>query len=170
MDVKTMTHVGFLSRLHGVQGGIILRSEEFPLEEIEAGEYLFVEIEGRLVPFLTRSIKSRDQESSLVFFEDVEPGDSVSELVGKVVYTDKEISITGEDDDDLKGYSLFDEHDIEIGKVEQVMDYSGNVVLQIMQGTREILVPFADEFILEVNDKEKLIRAKLPEGLIDIND
>jgi 16S rRNA processing protein RimM len=39
---------------------------------------------------------------------------------------------------------------------------------QIRKDEKEILIPLADAFVLEVNTRNKYVRMDLPEGLLDL--
>ena len=53
------------------------------------------------------------------------------------------------------------------GEIEQVDDYSGNVVLTVKHGDEELLVPFHPEFVVEIDEEQKRLTLNLPEGLIE---
>jgi len=51
--------------------------------------------------------------------------------------------------------------------VKSVDDYSGNIVLNVHFKGDEVLIPFNEDFLVLVNDEQKLLTLKLPEGLFD---
>jgi 16S rRNA processing protein RimM len=90
-------------------------------------------------------------------------------LVGSAVYllkseaeADTEFEI-----ENLKGFTVIDETLGELGKIEFVDDYSGNIVLTIDYKGRELLVPFNEDFLVDFNAEEKTLKLDLPEGLVD---
>ena len=67
---------------------------------------------------------------------------------------------------DLEGLTAYTESGNLIGKVDHIMK-GGNDILVIKDETgKEIMVPFADELVPEVNLKEKTITVNAIEGLI----
>ncbi len=72
---------------------------------------------------------------------------------------------------DLAGSMLMDlRSGTEIGRVEGVVDLGGPPLLRIKAVTdgREILVPFARSICKEIDVRSKIIRAELPDGLLDL--
>lgn len=57
---------------------------------------------------------------------------------------------------------------VELGRVEDCLDYGGPVLLQVMQGDRELLIPFVDAIYRKVDIAERRIEVVLPEGLLDL--
>lgn len=68
---------------------------------------------------------------------------------------------------DLEGMDVYTSDGNLIGKVDHIMQ-GGNDILVIKDETgKEIMIPFADELVPEVNLKEKTITVNVIEGLID---
>lgn len=55
-----------------------------------------------------------------------------------------------------------------LGEVKDVVEYGGPVLLQVHDGTREVLIPFVRAFCPEIDIDAKRIVAELPEGLVDL--
>jgi 16S rRNA processing protein RimM len=66
------------------------------------------------------------------------------------------------------GYSVIDEYKGDIGKIATVLEFPHQQIFSIMKNRTEILIPIIDEFIVEVDKKNKTIRVKAPDGLIDL--
>ena len=56
-----------------------------------------------------------------------------------------------------------------IGKVTDVLEPGGSLLLEVRSAGREVLVPFVNEICREVDVEQKEIRVRLPEGLEDLN-
>jgi 16S rRNA processing protein RimM len=71
---------------------------------------------------------------------------------------------------DLVGCTLLDQ-DREIGKIEDVQFGAGEAPLLIVAGTdgKKYDVPFAEAYLEKVDLKEKQVRMKLPEGMLEVN-
>ena len=54
-------------------------------------------------------------------------------------------------------------HEIQENKFQQLMKIKTSQ-------NKEILIPFVEEFILEINSKNKIIELDLPAGLLEMND
>lgn len=72
--------------------------------------------------------------------------------------------------DDLIGTTIVEaESGREIGKVEDVVEGSGPLLLQVRAGDREILIPFAKHICVEIAPQNGVIRVRMPEGLEELN-
>ena len=70
-------------------------------------------------------------------------------------------------DNTLENYLLMDEKMGEIGPITRVDDYSGNIVLTVNFKGEEILIPFNEELVVEMDEKSRMIKLNLPEGLLE---
>jgi 16S rRNA processing protein RimM len=69
---------------------------------------------------------------------------------------------------DLRGCALYDSGR-EVGKVEDVQFGSGEAPLLVVRGEKEFLVPFAAEFVENLDIQERRLEMKLPAGLLEID-
>jgi 16S rRNA processing protein RimM len=71
-------------------------------------------------------------------------------------------------DHEIIGFKLHDTRYGEVGIVEQVIDNNVNPLIQVMNGEKEILIPFIDGLVQKVDRKAKTIHVTSPEGLIEM--
>lgn len=70
----------------------------------------------------------------------------------------------------LVGVRVVDEVLGELGVVEDVVETGGVELLQVRAGDGgEILIPFAEEIVRQVNTEAGTMRTRVPEGLVDLN-
>lgn len=95
-------------------------------------------------------------------------------LVGNEVMIEKRLldeEGSGCDDYDifqLNGFEAEEEATRECGKVVDVADYSGNIVLTIEIFGKEILLPFSEVYILEADLEKKKLLVSIPQDIIDL--
>ncbi|MFV0266940.1 MAG: ribosome maturation factor RimM [Draconibacterium sp.] len=163
--------IGFFRKTHGVHGEVVLGFEEHFEYSVEEAERFFVELDGLLVPFFIAEdgLRFKSSKSAIVKFDWVDTEKYAKRLVGASVflYLDEIVDEPLESEALLKGFVLFDAEKGEVGEIEQVDDYSGNVVLTVKHGDEELLVPFHPEFVVEIDEEQKRLTLKLPEGLIE---
>lgn len=100
--------------------------------------------------------------------------DSITEAYGYIgcdLYCDQ-IPVIQEEEDaglDISGYSLVDQHGSTVGVVEQILERTMQPLLQVRMGERECLVPWVEEWVIDLDDENKQLVMSLPEGLTDIN-
>lgn len=163
--------IGFFRKTHGVHGEVVLEFEEHFEYSVEEAERFFVELDGLLVPFFIAEdgLRFKSSKSAIVKFDWVDTEKYAKRLIGASVYLylDEIVDEPLESEALLKGFVLFDTEKGEVGEIEQVDDYSGNVVLTVKHGDEELLVPFHPEFVVEIDEEQKRLTLNLPEGLIE---
>jgi 16S rRNA processing protein RimM len=67
------------------------------------------------------------------------------------------------------GFEVIDKTKGVIGNIDKIMDHPAQPILQILHNTgKEILIPIADDIVLDVDRKNKQICIQAPDGLIDL--
>ena len=163
--------IGFIRKTHGIHGEVVLEFEEQYEYSVEDAERFFIELEGLLVPFFIadEGLRFRSGKSVIVKFDWVETESYAKRLVGKEVYLyqNEVVDMPEEQSSFLQGFTLFDEKLGEIGNIDEVDDYAGNIVLTVTFNGQELLVPYNDEILIDLNEEKKTITLQLPEGLIE---
>lgn len=155
-----LIEIGYVKRPHGFKGGI-----QFSLNKeiaLDKGDFVFIKLDGQLIPYPITQISLSDQPVvNLRFIDDHEQAQS---LVGHTVYVEGVENL--DEQWQLLGYTLTDESLGEIGIIEDVQEFPSQWMLVVQYRGEEVLVPFVEDFILEIDTENKQIRCNLPEGLI----
>ena len=169
--------IGKSTKTHGVEGKLVLTIENNILEK-NTLESLFIDIDKQLVPFFIapKGLTQRNSSSYIVKFDDINTEEKAKRFKGCKVYVPtKDVEIEEDLESDevdyniLIGYSVYDDNFGDIGEIEMVNDYSGNIVMQVIsESDEEILIPFNPEWILELNHENKVLGLETPEGLLDV--
>ena len=69
---------------------------------------------------------------------------------------------------EIIGFKVVDKKTGEIGKVVEINDQTSQTIIIINNGDKKIMIPLVDEFLIDLNKKNKKITFNLPEGLIDL--
>ncbi len=163
--------VGYFRKTHGVRGDLVLDFESCFEYSIEDALRFFVEIEGLLVPFYIGQdgLRFTTAKSAIVHFDWVDTEKYAKRLVGCSVflYSDEISDEPEEETNAFEGYLLMDAELGEIGMINQVDDYAGNIVLTVNYRGSELLVPFNDDIQRGINPDLKTLTLKLPDGILD---
>jgi 16S rRNA processing protein RimM len=164
--------VGFFRKTHGVFGELVLEFEPQFEISIEQTNRFFVELEGLLVPFfvLEDGFRYKTENTAIINFDGVESEKYAKRMVGSSVYLFKNEIIVMLDesfDSELVNFLLFEEKLGEIGIIDQVDNYSGNIVITIKFKGKELLVPFNEDFLISIDKQNKIVTLRFPEGLLD---
>lgn len=169
--------IGKFQKTHALQGelnAIVDVQEDYA----EDDKPFIVDVDGIYVPFYIESIRPKGSTSYLVKLAGVDSQEEAQQFVNKEIYamrsdlidyfeTDGETFV---DPDDIEGYEVVDSRLGDLGKVKKVNDATANVLLVVdTPDGDELLVPFVDEFVEEIDQDNKRIVVSLPEGLLEIN-
>lgn len=164
--------LGRITKVSGYEGAVTIRLEKIFLENIPGMESVFLEIEGRLVPFFISDSDYSGADILKLRFEGYDSVDKINEYVGcRVFLTIGKPDQTQSDDiQSLIGYQVFIESNKLIGVISTVVLNPGQWLLSIIsENKKEILIPFHEDFIVKINKKKKTLLMDIPEGLTDIN-
>lgn len=159
--------IGKIGKPHGISGEVTLRFTDDVFDRVDA-DYLVLMVDGILVPFFMEEYRFRSDEVALIKFEDIDTMERASELTGCEVFFPRELA----DSDDIEmtwsqivGYDIVDadSHKL-IGRIASVDETTINVLLELDDGT---LIPAAEEFIIDIDHKERKMFMRLPEGLVN---
>lgn len=160
--------IGHIGRTHGIRGEVTLQFTDDVWDRAEA-EYLFLRVDGLLVPFFLEEYRFRSDTTALVKFLGYDTADDVQFMPGcDVLFPYALTPEPGEDDEYtwryFTGFSLLDEKAGLVGTIESVDDSTQNVLFRV--GGR--LIPAAEAWIKDIDHKERTIHMELPEGLLAI--
>ena len=172
MTYRYQILVGRISRINGYDGSVSVRLEKSFLDKIPEMKSVFLEINGKPVPFFISLSEYSGGDILKLKFEGYESYEKVSEFTGCRVYltTTSEETLSAEKSGDIPGFKVFHQNKNLIGTVKEIVQNPGQDLLKIISPeNKEILIPFHEDFIISLDTKKKTIRVKLPEGLTEIN-
>lgn len=167
-------HIGKIVRTHGIHGHLVLVSN-VNLTEKQGKEAILLDIDGGLVPFFVRKengIKERDHQSYFLHFDHIENKEMADKYVGLDVYltsyeSPQEVKELPPESV-LKGYKIYNQSKEYIGEVQDIIDYSGNVLLSVISNEDEYLIPFTEDHIISWDTEKRSITITISEGLLEI--
>lgn len=68
----------------------------------------------------------------------------------------------------LQGLKVFSKSGEDLGAIDDLLEAGSNSVIVVRNDKREIMVPFIDEFVVEVDYTGKKVIVDLPPGLADV--
>jgi len=165
--------VGYIQKPHGLKGEVILVFDNEFEETIEELEFLFVELDGGLVPFSIEDegLNIRSDQSAICKLEFVDSLSKAKDLVGCKVYVFDHAVIETQDQEiasTLVGMRIFDAKFGDIGLISRVDDFSGNIVITVNHPRAEIMIPLSDNVIDSVDELKREMHLTCPGGLIEI--
>ena len=164
-------YVGKIVKTHGLKGEVTLRIDNEQFDDIEELNYFLLDINDKLIPFFIEDIAYHSNKA-FVLFQDMKTLEAANQLVGTTVYLPLELlpEKTGNDfySHEVVDYIVVDEEKGELGKVNEIIEYPTQSLIQVIKDEKEVLIPIHDDIIKEVNREEMKIYIKAPSGLIDM--
>lgn len=172
---EELVEVGKFQKTHALKGELNMISD-VDTEYFLDGNPLFVSLEGIYVPFFAETVRPKGSTSYLVKLQGIDTEKEASGFVNKELFILKKdaeewLEEEIEDINYLEGYKVEEaETGKYIGEIERVDDSTANVLF-IVKGPsdEEIYLPVNDEFVVEIDDENHIVRYSFPEGLLDIN-
>lgn len=169
---ENSVHIGYFQKPHGISGTLQMIFENGMEEAVESAAVLFVEIDGLLVPFFVAEdgVRIISSTTALIDIDRIDDDISAKKLCGKQVYVDKSLAqhMWETDSASLEGFRVFAKNRIDLGIITEVNDYSGNWVLTVEKDGKNRLIPFHEDFLIEIEPENKQITLDLPNGILDI--
>jgi 16S rRNA processing protein RimM len=166
--------LGSLFKTTGVKGEIVARFTNVVPAKMNKMESVFIEIDGKLVPFFIEYFKEKSSNTALIKFEGINSESQAQEYLGAAIYLPAENKklLDKELDDfiDVVGYVVKDQNYEVVGKVLEFIENSSNPLLLVETPKNEILIPAHDDLIIEVDDDEKYIVIELADGIMDLDE
>lgn len=171
MTKEESFYIGYITKTKGLKGELQLYFEFEDYQDLDL-DVIFLELNGKMVPFFVASHKLYENSTGLFYFDDVDHVDKAQSLVKKKAYLPLSKKPEREDDEfyytDLKGFIAVDETLGELGEIIEVNEYPQQFVATVNYQNKEILFPLNEDFIVEIDDEENILTLDLPEGLLDI--
>lgn len=163
--------IGQFNKPHGLSGELAFTFTDDVFDRTEC-PYIVCEIDGIFVPFFLEEYRFRTDSTALVKLIDIDSADDGRMFTNLDVYFPKsyvheEEAMQGGKDFFLN-YKVMEETHGYLGDIVEIDDATANVLFVIENEDEEqLLVPAVDEFVMNIDEKNKVIYMKLPEGLIE---
>ena len=172
MNKADCFHLGYVAKLHGYKGEVSLFLDVTNPEDYETLDAVFIEINGQLSPFFVASFKLKNKGFAAVKFEGVDSENDARILLRKNLFLPAQVlpKLSGKNfyDHEVEGFTVIDTNFGEVGIIESVIDLQVNPLLQIMNGSKEVLIPLIQGIVKELDRKKKTMTITAPEGLIEL--
>ena len=172
MAYKKHILLGKITKIHGYEGAVTIRLERYFSDIIPKMESVFIEIDGRPVPFFIEYAEQPDSLFLRLKFSGYESDAKMKEFVGCRVYlTDPEIKFSKfKDPQYLIDYKVFSNDKVLVGTISEILEHPGQLLLSIKSPSgKVILLPLHEDLIKKTDTKNRVIQMIIPEGIADIN-
>lgn len=162
-----LVYIGDVVNTHGLKGEVRLLSDfKYKEQVFNKGNVLYVGYDK--VPLTINSYRKHKMFDMLTF-KDISTIDDVIRYKGDKVYINRaDFKFPGLIDVDIIGLDVYSEKKY-IGKVKSILKNMVHDILVVEDGENKNMIPFVDEFVVNVDLEDKKIVIKTIEGLINEN-
>lgn len=168
LDDEHVVVIGKIGAPHGIAGGVRLFSFTEPVTNILDFKSLRIAAPGKdinkLSQWKTINVEKIQQHKNcfVVNFSGVKDRDAASLLThNEIAVLRSELGDLDEDEfywDDLLGSKVYNKEGLYLGLLDDFMETGANDVVVIVDGTKEHLVPYTEQFILDIDlDESRII-------------
>ena len=165
MKKPDLQYLGEFIKLFSFKGEIILYSDN-TINLIENLDTIFIDIDGAFVPFQIKKSKSHKKNIFRVLLEGISSESEAKDLLKKSVYINK---LENQDNINniVDNFNVYNNNEY-LGIVISTTNKTGQTIIEVKMKEKIVLIPFVDEFIVEINYDLNKIDMILPDGLMDI--
>ena len=166
--MQNLIEIGYLSKIIGYKGANLLQVKDGMF--VGNPEFLFLQFDLKPVPFKIVQLEDRPN-GVMVHFEDVDDEAKAKDIVGRTVWAEE---ADMEFDEEFVDYGLLEGYSVEevdkgfVGKVVSVIENGPNVVLELEWEGKELMLPFQEDLVLDIDHDNRVISYEAPEGLIEM--
>ena len=174
IKLDELTEIGQFYKPHGIKGELSAGFDyELSPDDLRC---IIINLDGIFVPFFIEFFRPRGHESFLIKLEGIDNENEALMLAKQPIYAlTSEIEIDSEASEDgfylydLIGYRLNDENGF-IGNITDIDDSNENILIHVTSPDNKIVyIPFAEDWISEIDASGKTIKMTLPEGILTLN-
>ena len=167
---KKYVKIGNLLKPVGTRGEIKTDIPDEFLEDFVNAAHVFILINGSYVPYFIESVRETNQ--ILVKFEDMDDPEEASTVSQKDIFMEeKNITSTEfanqKDKEQLLDYTIISNRE-NIGTIIAVEIFPQQIMAVVQKDSKPFYLPLVDQFIVEINEEDKIIYMDLPDGILDI--
>jgi 16S rRNA processing protein RimM len=165
--------LGYVKKTSGLKGMLLVQPDTDRAAHYLGTDAFFLEESGQAVPYFIEECSLDSKGLMRVRFEEIEDADAARRLVGKKVFLPLHQLPALEGKQfyfhEVIGWKAIDENDRTIGSILDVLDRGPQELLLVKSAEeKEIYLPLADDFILDVDRAKRELKLVVPEGLLDL--
>ena len=172
MEKQDCFLLGTIFKLHGYKGDVnIYNDNDIPLVYTDI-EFFYIEDNNELIPYFAESVRPKKKQVLLVKLEDVDSEEQALKILKQKVYLPNKFLPEIENinpDKLIVGFDVIDNTLGKIGVVDYVNDKTSQKLIIVKDEKKEFFIPFHDNFVININLKNKILEVNIPQELIDIN-
>lgn len=163
-------YLGKIAKKFSFKGEVLAYLDTDEPELYQNLESVFVDLNKSLVPFFIESSSLHKEKFLRVRFEDIQTEAEADEIMGSELYLHLSMLPQLEGTQfyfhEVIGFDVLDTKHGNIGKISAINDSGAQPLFEIDKNGMELLIPLIDDFIIDLDRKNKTITLETPEGLV----
>mgnify|MGYP002623556191 CR=1 FL=1 len=169
---ESVFKIGTVGRIHGVKGEVSIHITDEVFDRVDI-DYLFLEVEGLLVPFFMEEYRFKSDTTVLMKFCDIDSADQATALTGCDIYFPRDKADDGGGElswSELVGFTVVDSDGHQaVGEIIKVDLTTINTLFEVRTADgKTVLIPAADELVDDVDRDHRTITLRIPEGILNL--
>jgi len=173
MEIKDFFSFGRIVKINKKDNKIIFKLFDGINFSIEDIRFIFVEIDGALVPFEATDFIIGNNSLGSAYLNDIDSIELLKKILACKLFLPKENRLQAEISElasqEFIGYTVIDKNEGELGTIDDILKYPNNPLYKIIYQGKEILIPANENIVLSVDNKLKKLEICIPIGLLNIN-
>ena len=171
MKKQDCYYLGKIVSKFSFKGEILLKLD---IDEVKLIDFtnIFIELDNNLVPHAISKISLHKSSLLRIKFDNIDCEEKANKILKKEAFLPLKDLPKLEGNKfyyhEIIGFKVIDKNTGEIGMVVEINDQTSQTIIIINNGDKKIMIPLVDEFLIDLNKKNKIITFNLPEGLIDL--
>lgn len=165
--MSTHQHIGTFIKPHGLQGAITCHVDALFIEAFQRADMIFIDQDGSLVPYRILALSPLTKDRFKLTLEEIDSIESANALRARHFYMPQE-SLPKHTQVELDGFEVQVDGHGTLGHLVQIIEQSSQALIEVSSGEQSWLIPFVDDFIIDVDIEARILRLDLPDGLLDI--
>ncbi len=171
MKIEDCFRIGTVTKTRGLKGELQVYIDFDQPDRLEF-DALFLEVNGKLVPYFVESFKMPQKNTAFIYLEDIDHIDKATPLAKRDIYLPNKLKPVKDENEftlrDLMGFTAVDENEGELGEIIELQDLPQQLIATVVYKNREVLFPLSEGIITGIDVVKEIVYVDLPEGLLDI--
>lgn len=167
--------IGLFNKPHGIHGELQFTFTDDIFDRVDDCDYLVCLLDGIYVPFFIEEYRFRSDSTALVKLEGVDTAERARMFTNVEVYFPVKHAEEAEEGELTWNFFIgFQMKEVNHGNLGEVVDVDTATINTLFVVEREdgeeLLVPAQEEFIVEINQQQRVITVELPDGLLHLEE
>ncbi|WP_448701777.1 ribosome maturation factor RimM [Mucilaginibacter sp. AW1-3] len=171
MKIEDCFRIGSVIKTRGLKGELQAFIDFAEPEKLDF-DALFLEVNGKLVPYFVESFKMPQKNTAFIYLEDIDHIDKAFPLAKKDIYLPNKLKPKKKKGEfglkDLLNFIAVDVNEGELGEIIELQELPQQLIATVHYQGKEVLFPLNEAVIKGIDMVKNVVMVDLPEGLLDI--